>query len=125
MVYPTLDLAISFHDEIIKSSGGKSGYNKISIGYLASALDNITNDSYYPTFIDKLTHLVFSCVKFHPFNDANKRTAIFLGILFLELNDFKEYATLFAYIMEDVVVDLAKDKIDKDSLKDIITNILY
>lgn len=125
MVYPKLSLVILLHDEVIKTSGGSKGYNQTSIGYLDSALSQIQNDDYYPEFIDKLTHLVFSCVKFHPFNDGNKRTAITLGMLFLELNDYSEYASAFYSVLEDIVVDLAKDKISKDDLKSIIYNILY
>ncbi|EOJ2553474.1 Fic family protein, partial [Campylobacter jejuni] len=30
--------------------------------------------------------LIFSCVKFHPFADGNKRTSIFLGMHFLDLD---------------------------------------
>lgn len=42
---------------------------KHKVGYLASALEHIKNDDYYPTITDKITHLIFSCVKFHPFAD--------------------------------------------------------
>ena len=46
--------AIDFHDDIIREIGGLEGYNKTQIGYLNSALDQIQNDDYYPTFRAKL-----------------------------------------------------------------------
>jgi len=55
-------------------------------GQLESVLFNIQNDIYYPTFIDKLTHLIFCLVKFHIFNDGNKRTAIACSSYFLQIN---------------------------------------
>ncbi|AQW81404.1 type II toxin-antitoxin system death-on-curing family toxin [Campylobacter pinnipediorum] len=125
MNYFTIADAIELHDQIISNMGGANGYNEVSIGYLDSALEQIQNDEYYPTFIDKLTHLVFSCVKFHPFLDGNKRTSIYLGIFFLELNDLEGYFVYFADKMEDVVVDLASGKVSKEELKEIITNIIY
>ncbi|WP_233424254.1 Fic family protein [Helicobacter suis] len=64
---------------------GLGGYSQTGIGYLASALENIQNDDFYPSFCDKLAHLMFSCIKFHPFNDGNKRTSIYLGMCFLDI----------------------------------------
>ncbi len=125
MNYFDIDEAIQLHDMIIDSMGGAQGYNRTSLGYLASALEHIKNDEYYPTFLDKLTHLVFSCVKFHPFLDGNKRTAIYLGMFFLELNKQEGYFVHFAVIMEDIVVKLAQNSINKDELRKIIKEILY
>lgn len=38
MIYPDIKDAVEIHNDIIESIGGKSGYNEVSIGYLASAL---------------------------------------------------------------------------------------
>lgn len=64
MNYVTLDEAIELHDEIIELFGGKGGYNQVNIGYLASALDQIKNDTFYPTILEKVGHLMFSCILF-------------------------------------------------------------
>ena len=50
MYYFDLRCAIDFHDDIIREIGGLEGYNKTQIGYLDSALEQIQNDDYYPTF---------------------------------------------------------------------------
>ena len=43
---------------------------------------SLRND-WYPTFVDKLTHLFFCTCQFHCFSDGNKRLAITLSTLFL------------------------------------------
>ncbi|EAK8550617.1 type II toxin-antitoxin system death-on-curing family toxin [Campylobacter coli] len=122
MKYIELSEAITIHEKIIEKTGGLSGYNETQIGYLASALEHIKNDDYYPTITDKITHLIFSCVKFHPFADGNKRTSIFLGMHFLDLDG--KYNDKFAEVMEDIVVGVADDSITKDDLNQILQNFI-
>lgn len=107
--------------KLLKKSG-LSGYNETQIRYLASALEHIKNDEYYPTITDKITHLIFSCIKFHPFADGNKRTSIFLGMHFLDLDG--KYNDKFAEVMEDIVVSVADDSIAKDDLNQILQNFI-
>jgi len=86
MKYLTLHQAIFIHDKMLEKIGGSKGYNKTSLGYLSSALQNIKNDLYYPNMADKLAHLTHSCIKFHPFTDGNKRTAILLSDMFTNVS---------------------------------------
>ncbi|WP_169975947.1 MULTISPECIES: Fic family protein [unclassified Campylobacter] len=120
MRYFSINEAIELHDIIMNEIDGKRGFNESQISLLDSVLSSIQNDDYYPSFIDKLTHLIFSCVKFHPFLDGNKRSAIFLAIFFMELNDKTDMYEEFATLMEDVVVEVAAGNIDKDELRLII-----
>ncbi|WP_172202080.1 type II toxin-antitoxin system death-on-curing family toxin [Campylobacter sp. RM16188] len=120
MRYFSINEAIELHGIIMNEIGGKRGFNESQISLLDSVLSSIQNDDYYPSFIDKLTHLIFSCVKFHPFLDGNKRSAIFLAIFFMELNDKADIYEEFAALMEDVVVEVAAGSISKDELRLII-----
>lgn len=122
MNYFTIEYAIKIHEEVIKKSGGLKGVN--NLGQLESILFHIQNDEYYPTFIDKLAHLIFSIVQFHMFLDGNKRTSILLGVHFLNLNSYGYASDQFITAMEDTVVRIAEDKIDKEELKTILINIL-
>lgn len=56
MKYIELSEAIAIHEKIIEKTGGLSGYNETQIGYLASALEHIKNDDYYPTITDKVSN---------------------------------------------------------------------
>ncbi|WP_205436011.1 type II toxin-antitoxin system death-on-curing family toxin [Helicobacter suis] len=116
MKYLKLEHAIAIHDEIMDLTKGLKGYNKAGIGYLASALEHIQNDDFYPSFCSKLAHLMFSCIKFHPFNDGNKRTSIYLGMHFLVMNGYC-YNNFASTSLEDMVVQVAEGTIDKADLQ--------
>lgn len=124
MKYLSLDEAIILHNDIMRQMGGLQGFDKSRVAYLESALQHIQNDDFYPTLLDKLTHLVFCCVKFHPFLDGNKRSAIYLAKAFIKLNAPKMLPNDFYQKLENVVVSVASDEIDKDELKAIFVDIL-
>lgn len=114
--------AIEVHDELINQSGGILGI--INRGSLESTLEHIQNDDYYPSFEDKLTHLFFSVIKNHSFNDGNKRSSIALSSYFLEINGFDFCTVKFMREMENIVVDVADNRIDKDLLFELLYSIL-
>lgn len=122
MNYINLEDVRLIHQKIILKQ--KSLEGELNIGLLTSALFQIQNDEYYPSFEDKLTHLVFCCVKFHPFVDANKRTALLIGALFLKINQTNANIKNWFLKMEDVVVNLANNEIDKNTLQMIIGAII-
>jgi len=115
--------AISVHDWIIERSGGLAGTK--NRGQLESPLEHIQNDLYYPELEDKLTHLVYSINKHHAFNDGNKRSSLVLGAYFLKLNGFDCVVKRFIHEMENIVVWVADNVIDKTLLHQIICSILY
>ncbi|MFT6925460.1 MAG: death-on-curing protein [Psychromonas sp.] len=115
--------AVQTHDWIIENSGGRGG-NK-DLGQLASPLEHIQNDDYYPEMEDKLTHLVFSINKHHAFTDGNKRSSLALGAYFLELNGFDYIVKRFVRDMENIAVWVADNVINKELLHQIISSILY
>jgi death-on-curing protein len=124
IVYINIDQAIETHRLTVQVSGGGL-LSIIDAGKLESVLAHIQNDDYYPSFVDKLTHLVFSANKFHCFSDGNKRISISLGAQFLLLNGYVFIASRFIQEMENISYHVAAGKIDKDFLKEIITSIIY
>ena len=63
IIYLTLEQAEQIHRKTITYSGGGT-YEPLDVGKLDSVLQHIQNDLYYPTFVDKLTHLFFVLVNF-------------------------------------------------------------
>ncbi|MEC4115140.1 type II toxin-antitoxin system death-on-curing family toxin [Myroides pelagicus] len=116
------EYAIKVHDKIIEISGGQPGVK--NFGNLDSPLSHLDNDDYYPTFEDKLTHLVFSVNKLHAFNDGNKRTSIALGAFFLQINGLEYCIDKFIIEMENIAVLVADNIIDKEFLNEIIFSIM-
>ena len=121
--YITIEQAIETHKKTIQYSGrGLEG--QLNIGQLESVLEHIKNDEYYPTFVDKLTHLFFCACKFHCFQDGNKRIAITLSAHFLLLNGYMAVAKDFFAITENISYEVASGKISKELLHRIMTAIM-
>lgn len=119
MYYISSEQAKAIHKETIKVSGGGIT-DSIHFGQLESVLENIQNDEYYPTFVDKLTHLFFCTCQFHCFADGNKRLALSLSTQFLLLNGYLKIASKFIIDMENISYHVAAGKINKELLHEIL-----
>jgi death-on-curing protein len=122
--YLTLEQAVEVHRKTVEISGG-GALGHLDLGKLDSVLHHIQNDDYYPSFVDKLTHLFFSANKFHCFEDGNKRIAISLGAQFLLLNGYVFVAGRFIREMENISYHVATGRIDKNLLRDIIDAVIH
>ena len=122
-IYITPEQARITHEKTIQYSGGGS-LEELDFGKLESVLYNIQNDDWYPTFVDKLTHLFFCTCQFHSFADGNKRLAITLSTLFLLLNGYLSIAETFLAKTENISLNVAASKIDKELLHKIMEAIM-
>ncbi len=122
-VYITPEQARITHAKTIEYSGG-GALAELDFGKLESVLYNIQNDDWYPTFVDKLTHLFFCTCQFHCFEDGNKRLAITLSTLFLLLNGHMSIAATFLSKTENISLNVAASKIDKELLHRIMQAIM-
>ena len=123
IIYPTIDQVKDIHTKTVHYSGG-GDYGHYDLGRLESVLQNIQNDEYYPTFVDKLTHLFFCIGKFHCFVDGNKRMAITISAHFLLLNGYMAIAKTYFTAMENISYHVAGGLISKDLLHKIHIAIL-
>ena len=122
-IYITPEQAKITHEKTIQYSGGGT-LEELDFGKLESVLYNIQNDDWYPTFVDKLTHLFFCTCQFHSFADGNKRLAITLSTLFLLLNGYLSIAETFLSKTENISLNVAASKIDKELLHKIMEAIM-
>lgn len=123
VIYIPFEQAKEVHRRTVEKSGGGS-YETINIGYLDMVLEHIQNDMYYPQFIDKLTHLIWSINKNHAFSDGNKRLSITLALQFLSLNGYLYCIQRFLYEMENISYHLAAGSVDKELLRKLIASFL-
>jgi death-on-curing protein len=121
--YPTIEQITEIHRKTVQYSGG-GDCGHYDLGRLESVLTHIQNDDYYPTFVDKLTHLFFSICKFHCFIDGNKRLAITASAHFLLLNGYMAIAKVFFAEMENISYHVASGCICKELLHQILNAIL-
>jgi death on curing protein len=122
IIYLTLEQAKETHRRTVEVSGGGS-YGLLNMGQLESVLENIQHDGWYPTLLDKLTHLFYAANKFHCFEDGNKRIAISLCTQMLTLNGYV-FISPFIRIMENVSYHVASGAIDKELLREIFDAVL-
>ena len=121
--YFSSEYAIEVHDAIILKSGGLQGIRER--GLIESILEHLQNDFYYPELADKLTHIFYSFNKSHCFSDGNKRSSIALSAYFLTLNGLGILVEKFILEMENIAVDVADNRIERDLLHEIISSLLY
>lgn len=121
--YITLEEACEIHRKTVDYSGGGLIQSR-ELGTLDGVLKNIQIDSYYPTIVDKLTHLFFCVCEFHCFADGNKRLAITLCTQFLLLNGYLNIARDFIPKMENISYYVAAGKISKDLLHQIMESVM-
>lgn len=118
IIYIPLDYAFNVHEIVLETTGGKPGV--INENLIASVIEFIQNDDYYPNYIDKLVHLVYGIAKNHAFEDGNKRTALALGIYFLELNCYSYCVDRFVIQMENIIIWVIENKISKEFLSELM-----
>ena len=61
--------------------------NSDGVAKLLGVLERARMDAYYPTLLDKATHLLLSINKGHFFSNGNKRLALVVTTTFLTLNN--------------------------------------
>ena len=122
MNYFTYEALLESHDMVLAVSGGMPGVK--DEGLIRSPVEFISEGQYYPTFADKLTHLVYSLIKNHGFNDGNKRTALAAGALLLMMNGYDSFVGYYFLMFEQVMVLVAENKITKEQLYELFVDIV-
>ena len=122
MNYFTYEALLEAHDMVLAVSGGMPGVK--DEGLIRSPVEFILEGQYYPTFADKLTHLVYSLIKNHGFNDGNKRTALAAGALLLMMNGYDSFVGYYFLMFEQVMVLVAENKITKEQLYELFVDIV-
>lgn len=119
MDYLYLDDVLFIHNEILKRYWWLPWVKDSQ--QIQSILQHIQNDEYYNGIIEKSCHLFFWIIKFHCFNDWNKRTSIWTIGVFWEINNIN-IPDLFVKL-EDISIWVAKWEISKEDLKFIFRSI--
>lgn len=108
----TLEQVLQLHVLAVLQGGGTEGVR--DIGRLESAVATQTQEVFgkelYETVYEKSAALIRGIVGDHPFHDGNKRTAMLVGLTFLEINERQFMAS--AGELEDFAVQIAVDHLD-------------
>ena len=115
-IWINLRVIKAFHDRQIKEHGGLPGL--CDEGLLSSALSRPENAYQYsnpkPDVAELAAAYGFGLAKNHPFNDANKRTALIAMRLFLKLNGYDLTASpedKYRMIIRVAASDISEDEL--------------
>ncbi len=113
---PTEQQIADLHEYVLARHGGLPG-SRIGLS-LGATLGRIkTNLAYQfedPTVPQVAAFTVYAFTVGHPFNDANKRTALAAGDLILLMNDEKIIAPMHQIELADLIIELAAGSILQD-----------
>jgi len=88
MIILTIDEVITIHDKLVNVTGGSLGLR--DMGLLESAIMSCTQtfggEDIYPTVVEKTARMTYSICKNHPFIDGNKRVAVTVLLVTLQMN---------------------------------------
>lgn len=116
MIYPSIEQIISDHSMIIKYTGGSPGirdYKLLESSHL-SPLQSFEENELYPTIEEKFAALCYNLSQNHPFYDGNKRIAVHILLVGLELNRVE-----LTYNQQDLInlgLSIAKGECDKNCI---------
>ena len=115
-VHLGIDIVREIHAEVIKQFGGISGIRDENL--LASAVltpqSSFGGKSPYADIVEIAAAYLFYICKNHPFVDGNKRTALAASLVFLEENGILQTAKLPTDDWEELMLDVAASKIDRE-----------
>lgn len=104
------------HDIMCRATGGPSELR--DIGALESALYHVyasfEGKDFYPTIEEKAARQAYGIIRNHPFLDGNKRTGLFVMLVFLELNSIKLYFSQSELV--ELGVGVAEGKTDPEQI---------
>lgn len=112
---PTEQQIADLHEHLIAIHGGLPGSRVgTSPGAVLGRVQmNLAYQYEQPTVAQVAAFTVYAFAVGHPFNDANKRTALAVGDLILMMNNENVIASEFQIELADLIIDLAAGKVDQ------------
>ncbi len=114
---PTEQQIADLHEQLLARHGGIPGSRiGTSVGaVLGRVRTNLAYQFRDPTVAQVAAFAVYAFAVGHPFNDANKRTAMAVGDLILLINNEKVIAPEYQMELADRIIELAAGNTDRDS----------
>lgn len=116
LLHPTVEAVKAIHREVLQAHGGSAGIRDESLLDSAVAAPQATMMG-QPMFrepIEVAAAYLFYLCRNHPFIDGNKRTALATCLVFLSENGYLSQQKLDADVWEQLVMDVAASRIDRD-----------
>ena len=116
MKYITLEQILQLHALVLLHDGGSDGVRDMGRleAVVATQYQEVFGQELYEGVHQKSAAMIRGIVGDHPFSDGNKRTAMLVGLTFLEANGAQFVAKKTE--LEDFAVSVAVDRLEVDAI---------
>jgi len=116
LLHPTVEAVKAIHREVLQAHGGSAGIRDEGLLDSAVAAPQATmmGKPMFSEPVEVAAAYLFYLCRNHPFIDGNKRTALASCLVFLSENGLLSQEKLDADIWEQLVLDVAASRIDRE-----------
>jgi len=116
LLHPTVEAVKAIHREVLQAHGGSAGIRDEGLLDSAVAAPQATmmGQPMFKEPVEVAAAYLFYLCRNHPFIDGNKRTALATCLVFLSENGLLSQEKLDADIWEQLVLDVAASRIDRE-----------
>ena len=120
IAFPTEQQIVDLHEHLLARHGGLPGSRDgTSVGAILGRVQmNLAYRFENPSVAQVAALTVYAFTVGHPFNDANKRTALAVGDLILLMNDGDTIASAHQIELANLIIELAAGNVDQDTFMD-------
>lgn len=116
LLHPTVEAVKAIHREVLQAHGGSSGIRDEGLLDSAVAAPQATmmGKPMFSEPVEVAAAYLFYLCRNHPFIDGNKRTALATCLVFLSENGYLSQEKLDVDVWEQLVLDVAASRIDRE-----------
>jgi death-on-curing protein len=116
LLHPTVEAVKAIHREVLQAHGGMAGIRDESLLDSAVAAPQATmmGQPMFKEPVEVAAAYLFYLCRNHPFIDGNKRTALATCLVFLSENGLLSQEKLDVDVWEQLVLDVAASRIDRE-----------
>jgi death-on-curing protein len=116
LLHPTAEAVKAIHREVLQAHGGSAGIRDEGLLNSAVAAPQATmmGQPMFKEPVEVAAAYLFYLCRNHPFIDGNKRTALATCLVFLSENGLLSQEKLDADTWEQLVLDVAASRIDRE-----------
>jgi len=116
LLHPTVEAVKAIHREVLQAHGGSAGIRDEGLLDSAVAAPQATmmGQPMFKEPVEVAAAYLFYLCRNHPFIDGNKRTALATCLVFLSENGLLSQEKLDANVWEQLVLDVAASRIDRE-----------
>jgi death-on-curing protein len=116
LLHPTVEAVKAIHREVLQAHGGSAGIRDEGLLDSAVAAPQATmmGKPMFRETVEVAAAYLFYLCRNHPFIDGNKRTALATCLVFLSENGYLSQEKLDLDAWEQLVLDVAASRIDRE-----------